>query len=117
MIKKFIVTNRAKLDDGSFLAFPQNRNDFFCHGCQMHLEKPLLLTYSSDKLVTQFKKKQKLPNLYAHNFETLRKQNEYCSNVTRNVKSRTICATKPKQYKYLVVFPLQWSQNWYVSSF
>ena len=107
VIKNFIVTNRVKLADGCFLAFPQNHNDFFCHGCQMHLEKPLLLTYSSDKLVTQLKKKLISPNLYAHNFETLRKQNEYCSNVTRNVKSRTICATKPKQYKYLVVFPLQ----------
>ena len=55
--KNFIVTNRAKLADGYFLAFPQNHNDFFCHGCQMHLEKPLPLTFSSDKLVTQFKKK------------------------------------------------------------
>ena len=58
VIKNFIVTNRAKLADGCFLAFPQNHNDFFCHGCQLHLEKPLLLTYSSDKLVTQFKKKK-----------------------------------------------------------
>ena len=57
VIKNFIVTNRAKLADGCFLAFPQNHNDFFCHGCQMHLEKPLPLTYSSDKLVTQLKKK------------------------------------------------------------
>ena len=59
VIKKFIVTNCAKLADGCFLAFPQNHNDFFCHGCQMHLEKTLLLTYSSDKLVTQLKKKKK----------------------------------------------------------
>ena len=57
VIKIFIVTNRTKLADGCFLAFPQNHKDFFCHGCQMHLEKPLLLTYSSDKLVTQFLKK------------------------------------------------------------
>ena len=39
VIKKFIVTNRATLADGSFLAFQRNHNDFFCHGCQVHLEK------------------------------------------------------------------------------
>ena len=60
VIKNFIVTNRVKLADGCFLAFPQNHKDFFCHGCQMHLEKPLLLTYSSDKLVTQLKKNNSL---------------------------------------------------------
>ena len=53
VIKKFIVTNRAKLADGCFLAFRQNHNDFFCHKCQVHLKKTLPLTYSSDKLVTQ----------------------------------------------------------------
>ena len=50
VIKNFTATNRAKLADGCFLSFPQNRNDFFCHGCQMHLEKTLPLTYSSDKI-------------------------------------------------------------------
>ena len=39
VIKIFIVTNRAKLADGCFLAFQQNHNDFFCHGCRMHSEK------------------------------------------------------------------------------